>query len=566
MLFNAVYHRPKGNFAYAYDKQTIHIRIKTAKADIEKCYIVFGDKYDWSNQYSVKSMTKLCSDALFDYWQANIVPPNRRLCYMFLFESGKEKYWYTEYGFHKEQPTDVNFMFEYPFLHEIDIFKTPDWVKDAVFYQIFPERFANGDKTNDPEPIEKWGNKPTRDNYFGGDLKGIIDKLHYLEKLGINAIYLTPIFEANTNHKYDTKDYMRIDPQFGDIDTLKELVSKCHDKGIRVILDAVFNHSGYYFPPFQDVLKKGQKSKYCDWFHIYSYPIKIKPRPNYHTFAFEYHMPKLNTENPEVKRYLLDVAEFWIREVDIDGWRLDVANEVDHAFWREFRQVVKTAKPDAYILGEVWHDAGPWLQGDQFDGVMNYPFTNMVIEFFCKNSMDAKEFTSSLNKFMFRYPHQANQVLLNILDSHDTQRLLTQCKGNKALFKLAVLFQMTYIGVPCIYYGDEVGMEGLDDPDCRRTMMWDENEQDRDLLKFYKDCIALRKRHTALRRGYCKFIYASDSQLVMKRYTDSNEVLIAFNVSNKPTKIDIFIDEHTQHNIKLGQYGYEVTCLDKYKE
>ncbi|HHW71391.1 MAG TPA: alpha-glycosidase [Clostridiales bacterium] len=567
MQFNAIYHRPKGNFAYAYNEDTVHIRIQTAKADIKKCYIIFGDKYDWAEQHSIKSMTKLYSDELFDYWQANIVPYNRRLCYMFLFESkDDEKYWYTEYGFHKEQPVDVNFMFEYPYLHKIDIFETPNWVKDAVFYQIFPERFANGDTTNDPEIVEKWGSRPTRENFFGGDLRGIIDKLHHLEDLGVTAIYLTPIFEANTNHKYDTKDYMKVDPHFGDIDTLKELVSKCHDRGIRVILDAVFNHSGYYFPPFQDVLKKGPDSKYWDWFHIHGYPIKKKPRPNYDTFAFEYHMPKLNTENPEVKRYLLDVAEFWIRETDIDGWRLDVANEVDHAFWREFRQVVKAVKPDAYILGEVWHDAGPWLlQGDQFDGVMNYPFTNTAIEFFCKRSIDAREFTNLLNKFMFRYPHQTNQVLLNILDSHDTKRLLTQCQGNKELFKLAVLFQMTYIGVPCIYYGDEVGMEGLDDPDCRRPMIWDENSQDRDILNFYKKCIALRKRYRALRRGHCRFIYAQESQLVMKRYTESEELLIAFNVSNSPAKIDVFIDKNRQHNIRLDPYGYEVIYLDRYE-
>lgn len=562
MLVHGVYHRPKGNLAYAYDSKTIHIRIRTVKKDVQRCHIIYGDKYDWENQSATKPMTLLYSDDLFDYWQINIIPPNKRLCYMFKLESNDKKYWYTEYGFHDKQPSKVNIMFEYPFLNQIDIFKTPDWVKDAIFYQIFPERFANGDKTNDPEVTEKWGELPTRDNFFGGDLQGIIDKLDYLKNLGINAIYLTPIFEANTNHKYDTKDYMKVDPQFGDINTLKELVSRCHDKGIRVMLDAVFNHSGYYFPPFQDVIKKGPRSEYWDWFHIHSYPIRKYPRPNYDTFAFEYHMPKLNTENDQVKKYLLNVAEFWIKEVGIDGWRLDVANEVDHTFWREFRQVVKNANPDAYILGEVWHDAGPWLQGDQFDGVMNYPFTNMAIEFFCKQAINAKEFTNFLNKFMFRYPHQANLVLLNILDSHDTKRLLTQCGGNKELFKLAVLFQMTYIGVPCIYYGDEVGMEGSDDPDCRRTMIWDEDRQDKDLLEFYKDCIALRKRYTALRRGNCKFVYARGSQLVMKRYTDSNQVLIAFNVSNKSAKINTFIDENRQHIIELSPYGYEVICLE----
>ncbi len=557
MMFHAIYHRPKGNFAYAYDQDTIHIRIRTAKGDVDKVNIKYGDKYDWKNENYIKTMNKLYSDQLFDYWQSSIKPLHRRLCYMFSFESRGKRYWYTEYGFHDKQPLKTDVMFEYPYINKVDIFNTPGWVKDAIFYQIFPERFGNGDKDNDPKNTEAWGNRPTRDNFFGGDLKGIIDHLDYLADLGINAIYLTPIFEANTNHKYDTKDYMKIDPQFGDIGTLKTLVSNCHERGIRVILDAVFNHCGYYFEPFQDVIKHGPKSKYWDWFYIHDYPIRIHPRPNYESFAFEYHMPKLNTENPEVKKYLLNVAEFWIKEADIDGWRLDVANEVDHAFWREFRRVVKEAKADAYILGEVWHDAGPWLQGDQFDGVMNYPFTEAVISFFCRKSINAREFVDLLNMFAFRYPDQANQTLLNILDSHDTARLFNKCNGDKRLLKLAVMFQMAYVGAPCIYYGDEIGMTGEDDPDCRRTMIWNEDAQDKELLEFYKKCINLRKKYTALRRGECNFLYAKDAQFVMQRRFGSEEVIFAFNVSSKSSKIDLHINQ-SNYDIYMRPYEYKI--------
>src|SRR5699024_5658775 len=209
---------------------------------------------------------------------------------------------------------------------------------------------------------------------------GIIKHLDYLVDLGINGIYFTPIFKAHSNHKYDTIDYMEIDPQFGDKSTFKELVKACHEKGIRIMLDAVFNHSGYYFSQFQDVLEKGENSKYKNWFHIKDFPIQTDPVPNFDSFAFTSHMPKLNTEHPDVKQYLLDVATYWIKEFDIDGWRLDVANEVDHQFWREFRTAVKSVKQDVYILGEIWHDSMPWLQGDQFDAVMNYPFTNSAIE------------------------------------------------------------------------------------------------------------------------------------------------------------------------------------------
>ncbi|EGL82787.1 alpha amylase catalytic region [Caldalkalibacillus thermarum TA2.A1] len=234
------------------------------------------------------------------------------------------------------------------------------------------------------------------DNFFGGDLQGVIDHIDHLTELGVNAIYFTPIFEAYSNHKYDTIDYLQVDKHFGNNELLKTLVDVCHQNGIRVMLDAVFNHAGYYFPPFQDVLKHQEKSKYKDWFHLREFPIQTEPRPNYDTFAFTPFMPKFNTENPEVKEYLLNVAKYWIEEVGIDGWRLDVANEVDHAFWREFLKVVKQAKPDAYILGEIWHNALPWLQGDQFDAVMNYPVTNAALDFFCKGETDAEQFMSRI--------------------------------------------------------------------------------------------------------------------------------------------------------------------------
>lgn len=561
MNFQAVYHRPKGNFAYAYDKDTLHIRLRTAKQDVDEVNIIYGDKYDWPAERYEKSMRRIYSDHLFDYWQADVVPPYGRLCYMFELKSGGHSYWYTEYGFHAGPVSGTNVMFQYPYINRGDIFNTPEWVKDAIFYQIFPERFANGDAGNDPAGVEPWGSKPTSSSFFGGDLKGIIHHLDHLTGLGINAIYLTPIFEAPSNHKYDTKDYMRVDPHFGDSDTLKELVSRCHEKGIRVILDAVFNHCGFDFPPFQDVMEKGPKSKYWDWFYIHGYPIETHPRPNYECFAFEYRMPKLNTQNPEVKDYLLRVAEFWTRELDIDGWRLDVANEVDHSFWRDFRRLIKSIKPDAYILGEVWHDAGPWLQGDQFDAVMNYPFAQAVIDFFCKRTIDAERFVNTLNMWRFRYPEQANQVLLNIVDSHDTPRLLTICRGDRKLFKLVVLFQMTYVGVPCVYYGDEIGMMGENDPDCRRTMIWEEGKQDRELLEFYKRCIGLRKNHVALRRGECSFLYARDSQLVMQRSADREKVVVAFNVSDRPFEIDLE-DGGKSYSIILGPYDYDI-IIDK---
>ena len=282
-----------------------------------------------------------------------------------------------------------------------------------------------------------------------------------MKDLGINALYLTPIFKSTSNHKYNTDDYYQIDPAFGDKKILKKLVEEAHQRGIRIILDAVFNHSGFYFFAFQDVLEKGKDSKYWDWFFIEGYPVKTTPPVNYHTFANDVvDMPKLNTSNPEVQEYLLDVVRYWMEEVDIDGWRLDVANEVDRNFWRKFRETVKGIKKDAYIVGEIWHNSEVWLQGDQFDAIMNYPLAMAILDFLAQRSIGPTEFNNRLVRNWMLYQDRVNYSMLNLINSHDTRRLLNYFSGDKESMKLAVLFQFTYPGAPMIYYGDEVGMKG----------------------------------------------------------------------------------------------------------
>ncbi len=377
MEYSSIHHRPNDNYSYPINTETLHIRLRTKKQDISSVGLIFGDPYISDNgqwQYEELPMSLSGSDNRYDYWHIYVKPPYRRIRYGFKVTSEGESAFYTEKGFFKEAPRDPGCYFAIPYLHQNEVFKAPEWVKDTIWYQIFPERFANGNPDNDPEGVKPWGSEdPAVDNFFGGDFEGIIEHLDYLENLGINGIYFTPIFHAHSNHKYDTIDYRSIDPQFGTKETLKTLITECHKRNIRVMLDAVFNHSGYYFPPFQDLLEKGEKSKYKDWFHPHSFPLKGGERPNYETFGFFESMPKLNTKNPEVKEYLLEVSAYWIKEFDIDAWRLDVANEVDQPFWREFRTTVKKIKPDLYILGEIWHDSMPWLRGDQFDAVMNYP-------------------------------------------------------------------------------------------------------------------------------------------------------------------------------------------------
>jgi cyclomaltodextrinase / maltogenic alpha-amylase / neopullulanase len=540
LLKEAIYHRPKDNYAYACTNGDLHIRLRSKRDDLQSVSLIFGDPYHWEEGKWIneeKKLIKTGSDQLFDYWFTSVTPPFRRLKYGFSLSDGVETLYYTEKGFMSERPSDTGDCFAFPFINSIDIFNAPSWVKDTVWYQIFPERFGNGNPANDPEGTLEWGStEPTPTNFFGGDIEGVINHIDYLKELGITGIYFTPIFKAHSNHKYDTIDYLEIDPQFGDNETFKRLVEVCHENGIKIMLDAVFNHSGFYFPQFQDVLEHGDKSRFKDWFHTREFPLITEPMPNYDTFAFTPFMPKLNTENHEVKEYLLEVGRYWVREFDIDGWRLDVANEVDHAFWREFRQEVKKIKPDLYILGEIWHDSMPWLRGDQFDAVMNYPFTTNILNLFAKKAISNKEFIENMVTVLHMYPKNVNEVAFNLVGSHDTPRILTECDEDIRKVKLIYAIMLTFIGTPCIYYGDEIGITGVQDPGCRKCMEWDESKQNRDIFDHIKKLIQLRYDHPLLaNEGEITFI-PSDYHETCIAYTKSNGTNSFFVIVNTEDK------------------------------
>jgi cyclomaltodextrinase len=580
MQLESIYHRPKLNWSAAYDKETIIIRFRCKKGDLSNVALVWGDKYTWDDSHVSTEMTLVATDPMYDYWEASAKPPYRRLAYYFVVMSGRTKWYIAEKGIYDHEIVPVGMipsgLYEYPYLNEADIIKPPSWVKEAVFYQIFPERFSNGDPTLNPPNCEPWGGQPKRDNYFGGDLQGIMDRIDYLVELGINAIYFCPVFEAMTNHKYDTKNYLKVDPQFGTNEKMKELVDLCHQKGIRVLLDAVFNHAGAGMSQFIDLKVNGAQSVYKDWFHVQSFPLKIEDgKPTYDCFAFEPHMPKLNTGHPEVRAHLLEVARYWVEEIGIDGWRLDVSNEVDHAFWRDFRRVVKQANPEAYILGEIWHDSMMWLQGDQFDAVMNYPVAFEVINFMVEACVDSQTFAERISKIQMGYPRQVNEVMFNLLDSHDTARFLTLCNENKALFRLALAFQFTYPGTPCVYYGNEVGMTGGPDPDCRKCMEWDPEQQDREIFRYFQQLITLRKNSKALQHGTFKFLSTQkgDSRFVYERKAEEEHLIILMNPYPRAREIqslvpmgkwqDVFSFEWykvNEGNIKLDlpAYGFAI--------
>ncbi len=576
----SVIHFARDQFMYSSSLDSLTIMIMSKKDDIDKMELLHGDPYEfngseWIHQTNMMDYTG--SDELYDYWRSTITLPHRRARYAFrLTDKQGETAYFSEKGFYEELP-EVGLLFALPYLHHTEVFSAPEWVKDTVWYQIFPERFANGDEKLNPEGTLPWGStEQTPTNFFGGDLVGVINHLDYLKDLGITGIYFTPVFHAYSNHKYDTIDYMELDPQFGTKETLKQLVEESHKRGIRVMLDAVFNHSGYHFKPFQDVLEKGEDSKYKDWFHTHSLPLDEKTL-NYDAFGFVETMPKLNTKNPEVKEYLLNVAKFWIRECNIDGWRLDVANEVDFDFWRDFHKAVKSEKEDAYILGEIWHDSMPWLRGEQFDAVMNYPFLTAILEMFAKETITPEQFAEKMTKVYHMYPHTVNMAAFNLIGSHDTPRILTECEDNIDKIKQIFTILLTFTGTPCIYYGDEIGLDGEQDPGCRKCMPWEKENQDLELRQHVQSLINLRKNHKVLANEGDILFVAQDPDVVMyKRESSDSLAYVCINLGNHSKSISLeewekaeplYMDSKSQWDEKgqltLSENGYTILSISK---
>lgn len=406
-------------------------------------------------------------------------------------------------------------------------FNPPDWVQRSVFYQIFPDRFANGDRGNDPSGTQPWGAAPTPESFFGGDLQGILDRLPYLEELGANALYLTPIFKARTNHKYDASDYLQVDPAFGDLALLRKLVAAAHQCGMHVILDAVFNHCGDGFWAFEDLRANGAASRYKDWFYGRGFPLRQDP-PNYQTCGGAAYLPKLNVDNPEVRDYLLKVATYWIEQAGIDGWRLDVPWKVSLDFWRQFRQAVRRANPQAYIVAETWRDTAPWLNGDTCDGVMNYPLRDYILDFCVRDTMDAEDFDYFCRRLFEGYGASAFYQL-NLLGSHDTPRLLTLCRGDAGRAALAMAAQFTLPGTPMVYYGDEAGMEGGNDPDCRRCMEWERTQWDGRIFDLTRRLIRARGEHPALQAGSFEPLLTFNGLYAFRRRLGEDEAVVVIN-------------------------------------
>lgn len=440
--------------------------------------------------------------------------------------------------------------------------QTPDWVKQAVFYQIFPDRFARSSRTPHPRGIQfkPWGTPPVQQGYQGGDLYGVVEKLDYLQDLGITALYLNPIFSAASNHRYNAYDYLEVDPLLGGKPALRELLDDAHRRGMKVVLDGVFNHCGRGFWAFHHILENGGNSPYIDWFTIHGYPLRAYPytskkqEPNYSCWWGNESLPKFNTNNPGVRDYLFQVTRYWL-EFGADGWRLDVPEEIkDDSFWREFRMIVKEVNPEAYIVGEIWHEARHWLQGDMFDAVMNYQITTPLLSFFGANNLNrswehadvklapvmADGFVEKIQAMYALYDWEINYAQMNMLDSHDMPRALWLLNHDKNALKQTFLCLMALPGAPCVYYGDEIGLAAGTDPHCREAFPWQaERQWDHDLHGYYKAAIGLRKAYPALQTGSLEFVAHAGQAVVFRRKLADQEILAAFNASRESVRLFI---------------------------
>lgn len=445
-------------------------------------------------------------------------------------------------------------IFRVPPFSALDV---PEWAKGVVFYQVFPDRFAT------LEPGEKWGENPAKRRFQGGTLLGVMAHGDHLDRLGVQGLYFTPIFAARSYHGYDTTDYERVAPEFGASDHLASLSSWCKQRGYRLLLDGVFNHSGTEWYVFRDLVENGENSKYKNWFIPLGFPIRVESGANtYVGWAGHHHMPKINLQNSEASDYFCKIGKKYIEELGIDGWRLDVANEVPHEFWRKFRKEIRLKNPDAYIVGEHWEDARRWLKGDQWDAAMNYPWRTTTL-LLLTNRLSPRRYVEKLEETYRGYPEPALDAVFNLLGSHDTPRIASLLSRPR-LF-LAYVLLLTARGNACIYYGDEVGMKGGHDPDCRWAMDWSKKNWDMELFEHIRDLIELRKNYPALRRGKCTNVTGGPKsvlQLLFDHY--GQKIMVAMNLGKSPEKFDSRVYGKClagSDGIELGPDGFTIRLI-----
>ncbi len=620
------------------ENETVRIRFRTAARDVDAVLLHGGD--------AVYAMTVAEGDGLYEYHEATIRLGAEPFCYYFEVKSGEQCLFYDRVGLTREHRPQYDFRI-------VPGFSTPGWAKGAVMYQIFTDRFCNGDTTNDvvdgeycyidrpTRQVANWGSHPEDvdvANFYGGDLAGVMEKLDYLESLGVEVIYFNPLFVSPSNHKYDTQDYDFIDPHFGVIaedggDPLPEgckdnrnatkykarvtsranleasndlfirLVREAHSRGMRVILDGVFNHCGSFnkwldkeriYEGSEDYAPGAygaEDSAYHDFFHFQE-PDQFPDNATYEGWWGLNTLPKLNYEgSAALEEYILNIGRKWVSEpYCADGWRLDVAADLghsaayNHAFWRKFRAAVKEANPEALILAEHYEDPREWLDGGQWDTIMNYvAFMDPVSWFLTgtdKHSAEYKDymlgnfdnFVNSMNHYAASFTTSSLQCAMNQLSNHDHSRFLTRTNHkvgtaaslgyraasegvNKGVLKEGVVIQMTWPGAPTLYYGDEAGLCGFTDPDNRRTYPW--GSEDKELIQFHRDMIRIHRENEAFRTGSVKFLNGRKNMLCYGRFNRKQQFIVLVNNDAFPNTIELAADTvGIPRNGKMKQIMY----------
>ncbi len=540
MEFAAVRHFADRNYCYALKKGRFLIRLEAKRGDLSRVRLHTRDKYlplEREDTRQAYDMALVCSDPYRDYFEAVI--PMDVVCMRYFFQLEDQKgqtAYYSDHHFYEEPIDDTDHMFDCPqTLREEERFLLPGWARNKVIYQIFPSRFA----TDKDVPEKVWYQSPAGPEAdLQGSLRGILQRLDYLEGLGADVLYMTPVFRSRSSHKYDTEDYYAIDPSFGTKEDLKELVREAHRRGMYVILDGVFNHTSTNFFAFRDLKEKEGQSKYRDWYYVKSFPLTAEPgeKPSYKTFSYVGGMPKLNLRNKETADFVIDVALYWIRECDIDGWRLDVGDEIHHGFWKRFRREVKAVKPQALIVGEIWHYAGDFLEGDEWDSVMNYPFCHAVRGLLAEGGKGPSQFLGDLSFLRGNLHRDVEGYLWNFIGTHDTARFLYAAGGDTGKQRLAAALQLLLPGMPMVYYGDEVGMAGASALDCRGGMLWEESRQNKEMLAWYRRLIRLRHEEPVLTEGALTRRQADDrlGLLLLERQLGKRRAALVFHTKEGP--------------------------------
>lgn len=551
---SSLIHYSDSIYSFPLSEKEIEIKLLTKKDDdIKKVELIYNDKYFFHEEVFSKVILKAYSDALYDYYVIRIKLKDVRFAYVFKITLiNDEEYYFSESGVNKYYDIKKGFydFFQVSYINKSDLIKINKKFANRVFYQIFVDRFYSSTNYKSERININWGDNVTAKSIAGGNLKGIEEKIDYLKELGVDALYLTPIFESDSNHKYDITDYYQVSKDFGSNIDLINLVDELHKNNMVIVLDMVFNHISSNSNFFKDVIKNGKNSKYYNWFIIYDDEIDLNKK-NYETFGSCNYMPKLNLNNLETQECFLDVSKYYLKNYKIDGFRLDVSDEIPHEFWMRLKYELKKIDKDFILIGENWHNSQSYLNsGKELDSIMNYALTKEMINFFAYKKTTTLEFKNNIISLLNRYKTNINYNLLNLLSSHDIYRFINECSFDDESFIIAYAFLFIYVGIPCIYYGDEYALEGGYDPDSRRCFIWDEKSRKRNLKvnSYLKKFINLRKKEDFAEFEFKIDIY--ENLLVVTRTGKDKIIKLLINNSNLNQPVNLTGEIYSSLNLE----------------